>query len=85
MWDRFYGDIDHDGRWKRIVLKKAGRSRLVTDVAGVKVPAIHTSTAAIQGLFLFNKDDMAGAIGMAEGLIPRIYEPEMQAGIKVPA
>ncbi|CRK47945.1 hypothetical protein BN1723_007823 [Verticillium longisporum] len=35
----------------------------------------HTSTAAIQGLFLFNKNDMEGAIEMAQGLIPRKFEP----------
>jgi mitochondrial chaperone BCS1 len=50
------------------------------------VPARHTSTAAIQGLFQFNKGDMEGAINMAEGLIPREFEPELPGGaVRSPA
>jgi chaperone BCS1 len=52
------------------------------------VPKRHTSTAAIQGLFQFNKGDMEGAIKMAEGLIPRTFEPEQASAegtIKAPA
>ena len=37
---------------------------------------LRTSTASIQGLFLFNKDNMEGAIEGAEGLVPRVYEAE---------
>lgn len=84
MWDRFYGDVDTEGTGKERFLQRLEDLSLVSDVAGEKNPQLHTSTAAIQGLFLFNKDDMNGAIAMAEGLIPRIYEPEApRNGIKV--
>ncbi|KAK8068810.1 BCS1 protein precursor [Apiospora phragmitis] len=36
---------------------------------GEMAPPIRTSTAAIQGLFLFHKDDMEGAIAMADALV----------------
>jgi len=89
MWNRFYGDIDEDGRGRERFMRRLEELGLVVDAAGeAKGMRRHTSTAAIQGLFLFNKDNMDGAIEMAEGLIPRIYELEQQqpgAGIKVPA
>ncbi|KAF8857836.1 hypothetical protein BDZ45DRAFT_714766 [Acephala macrosclerotiorum] len=85
MWNRFYGDIDHDGNGRERFLARLEELGLVTDASGAVKPKLHTSTAAIQGLFLFNKDNMDGAIEMAEGLIPRIYEAEPQVGIKAPA
>lgn len=88
MWDRFYGETDTDGRGKERFLERLEVLGLVCDAVGKKQAVLHTSTAAIQGLFLFNKDDMAGAMAMAEGLIPRIYEPvrpDEKAGVKVPA
>lgn len=86
MWDRFYGDIDHDGSGRQRFLQRLEDLNLVEDDAGKAKPTkLKTSTAAIQGLFLFNKDNMDGAIEMTEGLIPRIYEPEEQEGMKVPA
>lgn len=83
MWDRYYGDIDKD---------KSGRERFLNRLDELelfgqnKEAPRYTSTAAIQGLFQFNKDDMEGAIKMAEGLIPRTFEPELPGGsIKSPA
>jgi chaperone BCS1 len=76
MWDRFYGDVDGDGSGKAGFLQRLEELGLVADAAGEKSGKQFTSTAAIQGLFLFNKDDMQGAIGMAEGLIPKKYDPE---------
>ncbi|KAG9240018.1 BCS1 N terminal-domain-containing protein [Calycina marina] len=78
MWDRFYGDIDEDGK---------GRERFLSrlEALGLFGDQLPTSTAAIQGLFLFNKGDMNGAIDMAEGLIPKIYEAEVAVGVKTPA
>lgn len=88
MWDRFYGDLDTDGKVREQFLSRLEELGLIADAAGeMKTPKVHTSAAAIQGLFLFNKDDMAGAISMAEGLIPRIYEAEpreAKVGIKMP-
>lgn len=83
MWDRFYADIDTDGQGRARFLERLEELGLVTDEVGTLEPKLRTSAAAIQGLFLFNKDDMDGAITMAEGLIPRIYEPEQLSGIKV--
>lgn len=76
MWDRFYGDLDGDGSGKAGFLQRLEELGLVADASGEKGGKQFTSTAAIQGLFLFNKDDMQGAIGMAEGLIPKKYDPE---------
>ncbi|KAK1834870.1 P-loop containing nucleoside triphosphate hydrolase protein [Podospora conica] len=83
MWDRYYGDIDKD---------KSGRARFLARLDELELfgqdqeAPRYTSTAAIQGLFQFNKDDMEGAINMAEGLIPRTFEPELPGGsIKSPA
>jgi chaperone BCS1 len=84
MWDRFYADIDPEGKGRRRFLGRLEQLGLITDEEGVREPKLRTSAAAIQGLFLFNKDDMDGAIGMAEGLIPRIYEPEEARGVKGP-
>ena len=53
-------------RWG-IALWALGALRICAQDA--TAPRPHTSTAAIQGLFQFNKDDMDGAINMAEGLI----------------
>jgi mitochondrial chaperone BCS1 len=72
MWQRFYGDVDVNGADQARFLKRLDDLGLFGGDAGGR----HTSTAAIQGLFLFNKNDMEGAISMAEGLIPRQYEAE---------
>ncbi|KAE8442250.1 hypothetical protein EG329_003721 [Mollisiaceae sp. DMI_Dod_QoI] len=85
MWNRFYGDIDLDGKGRERFLDRLEELGLVTDSSGVVKTKLHTTSAAIQGLFLFNKDNIEGAIEMAEGLIPRIYEPEPQVGVKMPA
>ncbi|KIN01649.1 hypothetical protein OIDMADRAFT_161011 [Oidiodendron maius Zn] len=76
MWNRFYEDVDTDGNGRERFLKTLEELDLIADAAGEKRGKVFTSTAAIQGLFLFNKDNMQGAIDMAEGLIPRKYEPE---------
>lgn len=77
MWNRFYGDLDVDGLGRERFLNKLETLGLVADASGEKKGGLYTSTAAIQGLFLFNKDDVNGAIEMAEGLAPRKYEPEI--------
>lgn len=80
MWDRFYGDVDQDGSAKARFLKRLEELCLFGNGTDEETKGRHTSTAAIQGLFLFNKNDMEGAISMAEGLIPRKFE----AGDDVP-
>lgn len=58
LWDRFYAEFDGEGAGKKQFLAKAKQLGLTRTV----------STAALQGLFLFNKDDPEGAIKMVEGL-----------------
>ncbi|KAI0841111.1 BCS1 N terminal-domain-containing protein [Hypoxylon sp. FL0890] len=75
MWDRFYGDVDTDGTHRERFLKRLDDFGFFREAKeGESVP--RTSTAAIQGLFLFNKNDMEGAINMAEHLIPQKLEAE---------
>ncbi|CAN8099796.1 unnamed protein product [Discula destructiva] len=61
MFDRFYGDVDKDGSGRVRFLQKLDSMGLF-DAKNPK----QTSAAAIQGIFLFNKNDMEGAIRMAE-------------------
>lgn len=63
MFHRFYGDVDKDGSGKERFLKKLDDMGLFDEKVEKR-----TSAAAIQGLFLFHKNDMEGAIGMAEVL-----------------
>jgi chaperone BCS1 len=56
LWDRFYAQQDVDGQGKRRFIKRA-REMALTD---------NVSTAALQGLFLYNKDDIEGAIAMVD-------------------
>jgi chaperone BCS1 len=76
MWDRFYGDIDMGRKGRERFLKRLFELGLIHE-EGEK-SRLQTSTANIQGLFLFNKDDIEGAIRMADGLIPRVYEPDQK-------
>ncbi|KAI4870382.1 BCS1 N terminal-domain-containing protein [Hypoxylon rubiginosum] len=75
MWDRFYGDVDVDGTDRRRFLDRLDDLGLFREAKEGEL-APRTSTAAIQGLFLFNKNDMEGAINMAEHLIPPKLEAE---------
>ena len=75
MWNRFYADIDENGQGRERFMRRLEELGLVATAQ--KQATLKTSTAAIQGLFLFNKDNMDGAIEMAKGLIPKRYEPEL--------
>ncbi|KAK1755173.1 BCS1 N terminal-domain-containing protein [Echria macrotheca] len=86
MWSRYYGDIDGDGAGCQRFIQRLDELGLFGESKDPSVPARHTSTAAIQGLFQFNKGDMEGAIKMAEGLIPQTFVPESSGGsVKSPA
>ncbi|KAG8407514.1 Complex III assembly protein translocase and chaperone [Metarhizium acridum] len=76
MWDRFYGDEDNSGSGKEHFLRRLDELGLFGTNPDGTPSKRQTSTAAIQGLFLFNKSNMQGAIDMAEGLIPRNFEEE---------
>lgn len=69
LWDRFYADIDTDGQYRAVFLNRLEELGLIEDEAGNKAdPSLNASAAALQGLFLYNKGNMEGAITMAEGL-----------------
>ncbi|ORY62360.1 mitochondrial chaperone BCS1 [Pseudomassariella vexata] len=76
MWDRFYGDVDQDSSGRERFLARLQQLGLFDEEAKDGSAPPRTSTAAIQGLFLFNKNDMEGAINMAEGLIPPKVEQD---------
>lgn len=70
LWDRFYGELDREGTWKQQFVARLRQLGIIgIDLDGSSTATKHTSTAALQGLFLCNKEDMKGAIAMAEGLI----------------
>ena len=71
FWDRFYGEHDEQGLFKARFLGRLEHLGLVQAEDGKrKYPDRSTSASALQGLFLYNKDDMEGAIEMAPGLLP---------------
>lgn len=70
LWDRFYGDLDQCESFKREFLcRLEALGILESDQTKRPEPRTRTSAAALQGLFLHNKDDMEGAIAMASGLV----------------
>lgn len=78
LWDRFYGQLDEYDVFKVRFLERleelgvvaGGSSSVGRGVMGWSPRKRTTSTAALQGLFLYNKGDMEGAISMVEGLVP---------------
>ncbi|KAJ5354764.1 hypothetical protein N7541_005808 [Penicillium brevicompactum] len=69
LWDRFYAENDTDGQYRAVFLSRLEQLGLIEDEAGNKADrSLNTSAAALQGLFLYNKGNMEGAISMAEGL-----------------
>lgn len=75
LWERFYGNLDTTGSYQQAFLERLQELGLIEDESGHKADQTpRTSAAALQGLFLYNKENMEGAIAMAEGLIPRIHE-----------
>ncbi len=72
LWDRFYGDLDGQGAFRAQFLVRLEQLGVVEAVDGIRgISGRSISTAALQGLFLYNKDDVEGAIAMAQDLLPR--------------
>ena len=70
LWDRFYGDMNHAGAYKDEFLTRLETLGIIDPVGDKKVDSgKRTTTAALQGLFLFNEGDMRGAIDNAPQLI----------------
>jgi chaperone BCS1 len=75
LWDRFYQEIDTEGTHRQIFLNRLQELGLIEDENGQKADRSKTtSAAALQGLFLYNKGDMEGAIAMAEGLMYSVHD-----------
>jgi chaperone BCS1 len=75
LWDRFYGDFDSNGIYKTRFLRRLADLGLIEDEHGQKTDwSKATSTAALQGLFLYNKGNMDGAIATAEALAQSVYD-----------
>ena len=71
LWDRFYRELDEDGRFKTRFLERLEGLGIIEDRNGVYMFARRsTSAAALQGLFVYNKGNPEGAISMVQGLIP---------------
>ncbi|KAL8702060.1 MAG: hypothetical protein Q9201_004593 [Fulgogasparrea decipioides] len=71
LWDRFYSETDEKGTSKIRFLKELEKLGIIQAEGGpTPCPANMTSTASLQGLFLYNKDNMQGAIAMASQLRP---------------
>ncbi|PKY08520.1 mitochondrial chaperone Bcs1 [Aspergillus campestris IBT 28561] len=80
LWDRFYGELDTEGTHKKVFLDRLHELGLIEDEHGRKPDGSRTtSAAALQGLFLYNKDNMEGAIAMAEGLTYSVYDDPHEA------
>ena len=75
LWDRFYGEFDEEGIFKARFLDRLVQLGLINpENEEQMLHARSTSAAAVQGLFLYNKGDMEGAITMAPGLLPEGQE-----------
>lgn len=79
LWDRFYGELDTTGAYRQTFLTKLEELGLIEDENGQQADRSRTtSAAALQGLFLYNKDNMEGAISMAEALTYSVHEEAME-------
>ena len=72
LWDLFYGELDGDGSYKSQFLARLEELGLIEGKDGErKMPGRSTSAAALQGLFLTNKDNAMGAVDMIPCLVPK--------------
>ena len=72
LWDRFYGELDPQGTYRARFLDRLRELGMFASVKSLgSARRSSTSTAALQGLFLYNKGNMEGAIEMAKGLLPQ--------------
>ena len=76
LWDRFYGDLEQTGQYRQSFVNKLRKLGLLDGQFG-------TSTAALQGLFLYNKENMQGAIEMTDHLVTD--ELRQQPGSRQPS
>lgn len=83
LWDRFYGELDKKGIFKTQFLEKLENLGIIaTETSLPARPEWPTSTAALQGLFLYNKGNMRGAIATAEQLLPEELKPNNPSAVE---
>ena len=71
LWGRFYGELDQDDIYKRRFLERLEELGIIESRQGALSDSERrTSTAALQGLFLYNKGNMEGAVATAQSLLP---------------
>lgn len=68
LWDRFYGEYDESEKFKRLFCQRLAELGVLR-IESRPPPKSGTSTAALQGVFLYNKGNMQGAISMAGLLV----------------
>lgn len=79
LWDRFYGELEGSESYRRAFLNRLHELGLIEDENDWKPDrSRNTSAAALQGLFLYNKGNMEGAIAMAEGLVYSVHDEVME-------
>lgn len=80
LWHRFYGESGESDKFKQLFCQKL-------ESLGLLKPEMHptrthgTSTAALQGIFLYNKGNMQGAISMANILVQNSENDSGGAGL----
>lgn len=75
LWDRFYEELDTDGSHRKMFLDRLQELGLLEDETSQKADRSKgTSAAALQGLFLYNKGNMDGAIAMADALTYSVHD-----------
>ena len=77
LWERFFAERDEDGAAKRRFLQRLDEFGLIPSV-NVEHGAMNigVSMAALQGLFVYNKDDMEGAIALVSELVPKQHSDQ---------
>lgn len=70
LWDRFYGTFDGHETYRAKFLQRLTDFGFVSESRNSALTAERAgaSMAALQGLFLYNKDNMVGAVEMVEDL-----------------
>ena len=74
LWDRFFADQDVRGEFRHRFIERLdglGLFPAASDHRGSDRTGV--SMAALQGLFVYNKDDMEGAITLAAELVPKAW------------
>lgn len=70
LWERFYGEFDPEGAYQKKFLDQLYVLGLIEGEQGERTDSGQTtSAAALQGLFLYNKSNMDGAVNMAKYLV----------------